>query len=85
MLEFKTKSDDSAALFESSSVWSYFASGGKGPLAATLTPVIPYDMSLAVARLLQAEYLVGFRTCFSERYVIRLIFPVQSLAFLSPL
>ena len=85
MLEFGTKSDDSAALFESSSVWSYFASRGNGTLAATLTPVIRYDITLAVARLPQSEYLVGFRTFFSERYVIRLIFPVQSLAFLSPL
>jgi hypothetical protein len=51
MLEFGTKSDDSAALFESSSVWSYFASGGKGTLAATLNPVIPYDITLAVGRL----------------------------------
>ena len=62
MLEFGTKSDDSAALFESLSVWSYFAARGNGTLAATLTPVIRYDITLAVARLLQAEYLVGFRT-----------------------
>jgi hypothetical protein len=62
MLELGTKSDDSAALFESSSVWSYFASRGNGTLAATLTPVIRYDITLAAARLPQSEYLVGFRT-----------------------